>query len=141
MTSNSKNKVVFSHIIKMLEYDALQSPDKRKKVAACVIDLDGNVLAKAFNSRPEQDPNYLDCVAPGGMSDPSLIHAEEKCLLQLRTDLPRESLTMFITHCACKRCASRIYYSGIRTIVYAGDHDNGEGGEYFRSLGGITIQI
>lgn len=104
-------------IQKTLDALLLQSPCKKRKVAAVITDKDNFELAYGFNIDHDAEDgcgNELDKNRPG------LVHAEIAALEELAvSDLTfkPEASKIYITHPPCENCAKEIKKAGIQEVI------------------------
>jgi len=93
-------------------------------------EFSGRIVSSAFNSKPHNSKNYLDCVNPiTGRSQEDLIHAEIKAIvlggLNNLTDIGRDCIA--VTSAPCVRCGGVIALSKMKEVFYLEPHDELEG--------------
>ena len=140
----SKKAIQISPHKRIFEFallEARRSPDIRKQVGAIITTTDYEIIATGYNSRPEKDVDYCNCINPNtGSSHPALLHAEERAILRAGYNNTKGAY-IFVTHCPCLKCASKILDADISKVFFLEDHDEGEGARYLVKNGVDVTQI
>jgi len=132
MTTKNSIKPIspFKRIFEYALLEAKRSTDPRKQVGCIITDANMEIVSTGFNGRPVKDHKCHEYLDPNtNKSHPALLHAEERALLRAGTKACNGGY-IFVTHCPCLKCASRILEAGISKVFYLEDHDEGVGSKY-----------
>ena len=89
---------------------------RRASVGALVV-KGTHIIAEGFNGTPSGMDNRCEI---GGVTKPSVIHAEMNCILKLaKSTQSALGGTLYVTMSPCVECAKAIIQSGITRVVFS----------------------
>ena len=101
------------YFLGLAQYASIRSHDNETKVGCVFIDDQMHVVSMGYNGFPAQcEDSYLPTTRPAKY--PFMVHAEENAVSNIISKNSQSSLTAYITHFPCNRCAKLLWQNGIR---------------------------
>lgn len=123
---------------------AQRSKDPHTQVGCCIVDTDNHIVGAGYNGFAcgcSDDLFPWDKTAKK-LSDtkfPYVVHAEANAILNSTTSL--KGATLYTTLFPCTECTKLIIQSGIKTIVYISDKNNGKEDNFIAKRMLETVKI
>ena len=107
----------------------MRSKDPCTQVGACIVSNDNKILSMGYNGFPRGcSDDEFPWVKEGDMLETKfafVTHSELNAILNYRGG-SLEGAKLYVSLFPCNECAKAIIQSGIRTVVYACDEDDGK---------------
>lgn len=121
----------YKMFLQILEIVKLRSKDPRTKVAAAAVSPDYRKIHLGWNSMPSKINETFERWNDREIKHSLVIHAEESCILNAHEDL--HGWILFLTMPPCPSCCRIIIHSGIKKIIYSGEHIGNTKYDYSKS--------
>ena len=101
------------YFLGLAQYASIRSHDTETKVGCVFVDGQMHVISMGYNGFPSQcEDSKLPTTRPAKY--PFMVHAEENAVSNIISKNSQTSLTAYITHFPCNRCAKLLWQNGIR---------------------------